>query len=363
MSGKNRVVEILFYIALILPAECFAEDLKSLLVSTGQEYIPVQKGDLDLEYSTAYAQNTHDIYSYFGAKYRFFDVKEQAFRNTLSLSYGLLDRLSIDAAFPYIHKRVAYKSETHTAKESEYDFGDISAGIKIKLATDPMIHLNFRYFIPSESKPYDKGTCLYQQQVSNYFLGMLNWYYGVRIPDTSMFSQYYRMNLATSSGHHVLNPAISVSKKFEKNIAFGMVSYKRYLDSKEILVAEDLSSNLNYYRFIGSSPYLDSGYVVARHKQTIKPGDALLVQLGYILRASQNYSLHAGFDYSYFFKTTLSGPGYEFKDWDYSAFGWFIGAGFNFIPQIPITVRVNAGTADADPFFTTTLRFTYMCIL
>ncbi len=353
---KGHAIAILFIIALV-PAICLADNLKDVLLSAGQVYVPEQKGDLDLEYSLGHAQNTHDDYGFFSAKYRFTDVKVQDFRNTLSFSYGLFDRLSLDAAFPYVHKRVTYKSETYIAKESEYDFGDISANIKIKLAADPLIHLNIRYYMPTGSKPYDTGPYLYQQKVSPYLISFIDWYNGIRISDKALISQFYKMNLATGNGHHLINPAVSVSKEFGENIAFGMVAYKHYLDSKEILVAEDLSLNLNSSRFTRTS---QSQYAVFQHRLKIQPGDTILAQIGYILWASQTFSFHAGFDYAYFFKTTLSVPKYEIKDWDYSAFGWFGGAGLHFIPNLPVVIRLSAGTADGDPVFTSSLRLAYL---
>ena len=224
---------------------------EDILEAAGREYTLTQEGNIKLSYGISYGYSGYDAIR---ESTRVEDVADHTISNSLSVSYGLKDNLTVGTSIPWIYK---YNKVGTIQSKDVTDFGDISLSWQLqpfKSTKDlPSIIFNGSFGIPVGRSPYE-----------------------IQVGE----------ELSTASGIYDANFGVSVSQVTDPVVAFSSFS----------LSYPFATQSINQKRAQGILDEVDPGM-----------GIGAAVGLGYAL--SYKLNLNLSFSYSYAFETT-----YKYKN-------------------------------------------------
>lgn len=224
---------------------------EDILEAAGREYTLTQEGNIKFSYGLSYSFSGYDAIR---ESSRIEDVADHTISNSLTLSYGLKDNLTVGTSIPFIYK---YHKVGTVDSMDVSDLGDLSLSWQLqpfKTETDlPSIILNGSFGIPVGRNPYD-----------------------IQVGE----------ELSTSSGIYDANFGVSVSQVTDPVVVFSSLSISYPFATQSI----------NQKRAEGTLDEVDPGM-----------GIGAGVGLGYAL--SYKLNLNLSFSYSYSFETV-----YKYKN-------------------------------------------------
>ncbi len=255
------------------------------------------------------------------------DSSRRAITESVTLRYGVTDRLEIDGRISYVSRDdritgVAIDDSTPTLRELNGDgIGDAEMGIHYQLNNGqkfPYTVANLRIKSPSGTGPFDVA----------------------RDANTGLETE-----LATGSGFWTVEPSLTFILSSDPAVLFANVGYQANLS-----VSPD--------EMIGPDNIL----------REFKPGDALRTSLGVGLSLNERLSINFGYDQSYFFRTetitevqTAAGPVLLLSEQPTTTVGSFLfGASYAVNDRFRLNFGSSVGATDQAPDARVSLRAQYL---
>ncbi|MBI9077524.1 MAG: transporter [Desulfatibacillum sp.] len=123
------------------------------------EFVLLKSRTIEMRYSLSYSHSSYDriaTETADGLSYQYVEIEREAYYsliNSVGLGYGLMDKVSLSATFPFV-----YKYQVSGEDQQISDLGDMSFGVsyqaKQESAKWPAILLSFGYNAPTGRSPY-----------------------------------------------------------------------------------------------------------------------------------------------------------------------------------------------------------------
>ncbi len=254
------------------------------------QYVLLKERTIEMRYSLSYSHSTFDR-----VLFADLDVERETyytFTNSLSVSYGLMERISLSGSVPYVYKY----QQTGSANE-ESDLGDVSAGASWQTLKEsqyrPAVLLSMNYSAPTGKSPF-------------------------RIDPAR--------ELSTGSGSHSFSLGVNLSKVLDPVIAFGGLNFDYALEV----------TNIDQKRF---------GAIL----ESVSPGYSVGYAMGLGFALSYNTSVSFRFSASHNSRTeyVVRSPGAEtaqtFQSDEDSSASFIIGTGWRVTPKTSVNISLGYG--------------------
>ncbi|MEW5735554.1 MAG: transporter [Thermodesulfobacteriota bacterium] len=278
------------------------EDVLKASEEEAAQYVLLKQRTIEMRYSLTYQHSSYDKVTA-----SILDIERESyydFTNSLSLSYGLLPRLSVSANIPFIYK---YQKSGDSMEES--DLGDVSFGASWQLLKEaeyqPALLVALGYSAPTGRSPYKIDIA---------------------------------QELSTGSGTNSFNLGVNLSKTLDPVIAFGGVSGTYALKV----------SGLNQKRYGATL-------------EEVIPGWGLSYSLGLGFALSYTTSVTFRFSASHQARSKFTINGRQYEGDESSSASFVIGTGWRISPKTSLNISLGyglVGIEDYSLYFSVPFDFT-----
>ncbi len=260
------------------------EDVLKASEEEATKYVLLKQRTIEMRYTLDYEHSTYDkVYP------SLLDIERETyfnFVNSLSFSYGLLPRLSINATIPFV-----FKYQKTGTSVSESDLGDVSCGISWQLLREaelqPAVLISLGYSAPSGRSPYKIDI---------------------------------ERELSTGNGLHTFNLGVNLSKVIDPVIAFGGFGVSYSLDV----------TGLNQKRYGATLEEVQPGY-----------GFSYAMGLGFALSYNTSITFRFSASHQAATKYVINGAMYESDESSSASF--IIGTGWRINPKTSLNISLGYG--------------------
>lgn len=267
------------------------EDVLKASEEETAQYVLLKQRTIEMRYSLSYQHSSFDKVSS-----TILDIERENyynFSNSLSLSYGLLPRLSLSASIPFVYK---YQKTGDSMEES--DLGDISFGVSWQMMKEaeyqPAVILALGYSAPTGRSPYKIDI---------------------------------DRELSTGSGTNQFNLGLNLSKTLDPVIAFGGIS--------------------------GTYSLKVSGINQKRYGATLEeviPGYGISYSLGLGFALSYTTSVTFRFSASHQARSKFTINGYQYQGDEGSSASFVIGTGWRISPKTSLNISLGYGLVGVEDY-------------